>query len=65
METESSEAEQDYSLIASECNRERKAKVHTAEARSSSPKRVVKGVAYVKQGNSEKILGLQKRGSRN
>ena len=58
MKTEFSKAEQDYSLIASKCNRERKAKVDRAKTKSFSIKQVVKGLAYIKEGNSEKILGL-------
>lgn len=65
MKTEFSKAEQDCSLIASECNRERKAKVDRAETKSFSLKQAVKGLAYIKEGNSEKTLGLQKTGSRN
>lgn len=65
VKTEFSKAEQDCRAASLKSSRERKAKANRAKTKRLSLKQVVKDLTYIKEANSEKILGCQKRGTRN
>lgn len=65
VKTKFSKAEQGCRVASLESSRERNAKANRAKTKRLSPKQAVKDLTYIKEANSEKILGCQKRGTRN